>query len=618
MSHQPTHIYEFGSFRLDVAERLLQRDGKNVLLQPKVFALLLVLVEHHGHLLEKDELMKLVWPDVIVEEANLSNNISILRRTLGENGSQFIETVPKHGYRFVAAVRETGAEQARHTVQEATVSRRRVIASPRRLLMASIVVVSLALCLYYFWSGRSAAPVTINSLAVLPFKPLVMESHNEVLELGMADSLISKLSTLKQISVRPLSAVRKYTSLEQDPVAAGREQQVDAVLESSLQWVGENVRVTVRLLNVQTGQQLWADRCDEQCSPDIFKMQDNIAEKITHALALHLTGEEKKLLAKHYTENREAFQLYQTGRYFWNKRTEEAMKKAFRYFQQAIDKDPTYALAYAGMAEDYQSFAGLSYGSPQEYYPAAKEYAMKALALDEMLAEGHSVLATVKINYDLDWAGSEREYKHAIALNSEYATVHQRYARFLSAMGRVEEGLAEIRQALELDPTSLMINQDIGEQFYYAGRYEEAIKELRKTLEMDPNYYQALLTLGSVYLQKKMYAEAMTELNQALAISRDNTLGLLGYAYAVSGRKREARAVLEELQTLSRRHYIAPVDVAAIYAGLNEPEPSFAWLKKACEERGYKVSYLKVDPRFDNLRHDPRFTNLLRRISLAP
>src|SRR5258706_2703572 len=363
MSQPIKHLYEFGPFRLDATERLLLRAEEVVPLTPKVFDLLLALVENGGHVLSKDELLQRVWPDSFVEEANLSRNIFTLRKALGEDTDEqrYIETVPRRGYRFVASVmswpKESDdlvvAERARSRImieqEEETGRTETIVVSRRRLgaltLAACVAVSGLGLVAYWWLAGRTrleAARLGKGSISVLPFKPLVAESRDEALEMGMAETLITSLSNLREMSVRPTSAVRQYTELQQDAVAAGRELQVESVLDASIQKSGDRLRVVARLVRIKDGATLWSDKFDEKFT-DIFAIQDRLSERMTAALAVRLTGEERKLLAKRYTENSEAYQLYLKGRYFWSKFTNEGLKKSIGFFEQAIEKDPGYA-----------------------------------------------------------------------------------------------------------------------------------------------------------------------------------------------------------------------------------------------------------------------------------
>ena len=533
MSKPAKHLYQFGPFSVDVAERLIWREGRPVTLPPKAFELLLVLVENRGHLLEKEELMRRLWPDTFVEEANLSNNISLLRKALTEDdGHRYIETVPRRGYRFVAAVEELAGgpveliveERARATLtlaEESTDSAQP--ASPwltgsraKRLTgwgMAALALLAGGIAAAYYYRGRPApAPAPIRSIAVLPFKPLVADSRDEAFELGMADTLITRLSNMRQVVVRPISAVRRYTGLEQDPVAAGREQRVEAVLEGSFQRSGERIRVTVRLLKVGDGTALLTYKCEEQCT-DLFAVQDAIAERVAAALALKLTGDERQLLAKHHTDNPEAYQLYVKGRFYWNKRLPQSVVgKAIEHFERAIALDPNYALAHAALAECYvipNSRANL-----EERLPLARAAAMKALEIDGTLGEAHAALAQVEA-VSWNWSASERGFKRAIELSPNYAPARLSYAELLSRLGRHEEAMREIKLAQELDPLSSIINAKVGYFLTMARRYDEAIEQYKKTLEMDPNFVLAQVWLADTYIHKGMYEEAITEYEKA-------------------------------------------------------------------------------------------------------
>src|SRR5262245_60300547 len=454
MTRSANRVYEFGPFRLDTGNHLLLRDDEAIQLKPKVVDTLLALIESRGRVIGKDELIERLWPDTIVEESNLSQNIYLLRKTLGEGPSQqnYIETVPKRGYRFVAEVREVseapaaevaqvvepGAEASQATekpngidaasAKEEAVGRRnanlpsllkaRWSAHPR-LVVASFALLGLAAAAIYLgvssWSKPPKAGAPVRSIAVLPFKPIGAAQRDEILELGMADTLITRLSNLRQIVVRPTSAVRMYTGLEQDPVAAGRELKVDAVLEGSVQKSAERIRVTARLVNVRDGSALWTGQFDEQ-SADIFKVQDRVSEQAARTLAMGLTDEEKQRLARRYTDNIEAYQLYLSGRYFLYKVTPEGNRKGIEYFQQAIDKDPAYALAYTGLADCYIQLGNWQMLPPNESFPKAMAAAEKALKLDDALAEAHISLASVKSS-SWDWASAEADFKRAIDLN---------------------------------------------------------------------------------------------------------------------------------------------------------------------------------------------------------
>ena len=487
------------------------------------------------------------------------------------------------------------------------------------LAIIAVLLGGLALAIYSSRHERPQPATPIKSIAVLPFKPLIAESRDEALELGMADTLINKLSNIRQITVRPLSAVRQYTSVQQDAVAAGREQKVDAVLDGNIQRSGDKVRVTVRLVRVGDSAGIWTDQFDARMT-DIFAVQDSISERVAGALAAKLSSEEKGLLIKRNTQNPEAYRLYLLGRYQLNRSTDDGTRKALENFQQAIDLDPNYALAQVGLADAYIAQGAFDALPPKESFPKAKQAALQALQLDEHLAEAHVSLANARFFYDWDWVGAEDEFKRALAINPGYSDAHQMYGYYVSSKGRSDEALREMQQAQVLDPLSLPKITAVGEVLYMARRYDEAIAAYQKTLGMDPNSGFAYWALGRAYLEKGMYADAIAAFQKALPLSGDSPdeSASLGCAYARSGRKAEARKIIDELKEQSKRRYIAPSVIAAIYADLGEKDEGFIWLDKAYEEHDFILVLLKVEPMFDKLRSDPRFTALLKRVGLEP
>jgi TolB-like protein/Tfp pilus assembly protein PilF len=489
------------------------------------------------------------------------------------------------------------------------------------VLLAVIAMSLVALPLAIYYSSRPEQPQPgkpINSIAVLPFKPLIAESRDEALELGMADTLINKLSNIRQVTVRPLSAVRKYTDLEQDAAAAGREQKVDAVLDGNIQKSGEKMRVTVRLVRVADGREIWSEQFDEKFT-DIFSVQDSVSRRVSGMLAVTLTGEERALVTKHYTNNADAYQLYLKGRYFWNKRTGEAIRKGIDYFSQAIEKDQNYAPAHAGLAQSYVLLAGYGESTPQEAYSKARASATKAIKIDDQLTDAHAALAYVKTGYDWDFAGAEREYKRAIELNPNDATARHWYAEYLALMGHPTEAIAEMRRAQELEPLSLIINKELGTALYLARQFDQAIEQLRKTLELDSSFVRAHIQLGSAYGQKEQHEEAISEFRKAIGIDGKDphALSQLAYTYAVSARRNEANKIIEQLKERSKRRQVSSVDIAIVCAGLGEKSQAFEQLEKAYSERDEGLLYLKTDPVWDSLRSDPRFSDLLRRVGFS-
>lgn len=641
MSKQIKQFYEFGPFRIDPSQRALFREGKLVALPPKIFETLLALVERSGQIVEKDKLIKEVWPETIVEENNLTQYISALRKTLGDGRHEhrYIETIPRRGYRFAAEVREVRDEAAELIVHDRTTVSPKIneeteeieqepVAQEteaagsffrhRNLRRTILVVTTLALALagVIFWVAINTKPADTRagqtpfrgSIAVLPFKALDTSETDEYLGLGMADTLITRLSSISQIIVRPTSAIRKYTAQEQDALAAGREQRVDAVLEGSIQRLGDKMRVTVRLLRVRDGSPLWAYKRDE-VSADLFKLQDSISEEVAGALMLKLTGQEKERLTKRHTESIEAYQAYLKGRYFWNKRTPHDLKKAVEHFQQAVTIDPNYALGYAGLADCY---VFLSAGAKRD------EALRKALELDDTLVEAITTQAFHLCAQRWEWTRAERLFKRAIELNPNYAPVRQWYAYHLAALGRFPEAMEEINRARELDPLSLIINTDVGHILYLSRQYDQAIEVYRKVLDMEPNFSAARLRLGEAYEQKGRYEEAIAEYLKALSLSKDSTTeAWLGRAYAVTGQKDKAQKILGALKLIHKRDPHWFFQIAIIYQGLGEKEQAFEWLEKGSEPEAGYLTLLKVDPIVDSLRSDPRFGILLNRIGLA-
>jgi TolB-like protein/tetratricopeptide (TPR) repeat protein len=462
--------------------------------------------------------------------------------------------------------------------------------------------------------------VQVRSLAVLPFKPLVPASRDEYFELGMADVLITRLSGLRGIVVRPTSAVVRYAGMEQDPLAAGRALKVDAVLASGVQRAGERIRVTAQLLRVADGAPLWGETFDEEWS-HIFAVQDSVSKQLARALMLTLSGEERKRLTRHDTESTEAYEYYMRGRYHWNKRTEEQIRRGLAAFQQAVRLDPNYALAYTGIADSYNLLGLFDAGAlaPKEAFPRARTAALRALQIDEALAEAHASLAHTRLYYEWNWSGAESEYKRAIALNPNYATAHHWYALYFAAMAQFEDALAEIERARDLDPDSLIIDQAVGRLLYLARQYDRAISHEQKTLDVDPRFVAARFRLGQAYVQKAKFAEAIAEFQEALTLSpgRARFIAALGHSYALSGRHEEARQRISELQDLSRQRYSSPSNIALIYIGLGDRDSAFKWLEKGYEERSSWLVFLKVLPEFDPLRGDPRFLDFLRRVGIG-
>jgi DNA-binding winged helix-turn-helix (wHTH) protein/TolB-like protein/Tfp pilus assembly protein PilF len=659
MSRKTKTFYDFGPFRVDAGEQRVWRGGEAITLTPKAFGVLLMLVEHAGQTLLKDELMKGVWPDSYVEENNLADNVSTLRKVLGDDPKRpkYIETVPRRGYRFVAEVAEVREGDVELVVAERTRARvvieeesgpggagrpaevaegraqsvpasRAAFGAGRRLRPVVIACLLLAgaslVAAYLYLSARRGASANnstrIRSIAVLPFKPLLAGDRDESLEMGMADTLIARLGGVGRLTVRPINAVRKYTSLDDEAVKSGRELMVDAVLDGNIQKAGDRVRVTVRLVRVEQGETLWTKQFDEKFT-DIFEVQDSISRRIGESLALELSGEEKERLTKRGTENTEAYQLYLKGRYFWNKFMPAENQKAAEYFKQAIAQDPGYAQAHSGLANAYAVAAVNNWLPSREAYPQAREEATKALELDGSLAEAQLTVGALTMFYDLDWAKAEGEMRRALELNPNYVDTYSVYSYLLSCTGRLDEGIKMARRGLDVDPLSVPLSDDTAGAYYLARRYDESLGQLRRSIDLDANHAGAYIFLGQVYEQQGKYDDAIAAYQKAIERSErtSNILGLLGHAYAVSGRRREALSVLDELKEMSgRKKYVSPYDLAVLYTGLGERGQAIDQLYMAYEARAGWIINLKIEPLFDPLRADPRYLELLRRMNLTP
>ena len=521
----------------------------------------------------------------------------------------------------------SGLKRTESTEAKSTRSRSRV--------WVYVVVIGAAMSLGLFFLGRytvsrtrlgedglpgGASLPNEKSIAVLPFDNLSHDPENAYFAEGIQEEILTRLAKVADLKVISRASTQRFKSAPDNLPVIAKMLGVTNILEGSVQKSADQVRVNVQLINAMTDAHLWADTYDRKLT-DVFQVESEIAKAIAETLRAKLTGPEQHALSSRPTENAEAHQFYLKGRYYWNKRNEEGLKKAIEYFKQAIDADPNYALAYTGMADSYVLLGFHGYGAmpPTEAYPKAKIAAEKALQIDETLGEAHASLANVEENYDWDLAGAEKEYKRALELNPKYATAHQWYGELLAVTERYPEAIAQIKQAQELDPLSLIINVNISWFFYFARQYDNALEQCRKTLDLDPNFAATHWMLGQAYRQKGMYEEAIAEFQKEV-VSRGDPVdtAVLGHAYAVAGKRAEAEKILKELTELSKDRYVSPYFIALIYVGLNDKDEAFDWLEKAFAERSAGMVYLKVEPMFDPIRSDPRFQGLLRRVGLTP
>lgn len=590
MAGDEARFIEFDDFRVDKVKRRLLRAGQPVPLTTKVFDTLLALVESGGEIVEKEELMRRVWPDSFVEEGNLTQNISVLRKALGERpgAHQYIVTVPRVGYRFVAPVRRP--EDAGAVAPPAS-----GVSSP----------------------AAGAASEAAPSLAVLPFKLLAPGEGEEYLGLGLADALITRLSNIRQLFVRPTSAVLRYAQPERDPAAAGRELQVGLVLEGSVRRAGERLRATVQLVSVPDGRALWADKFDEEFT-DIFEVEDSVAERVATALALKLSGEEYARLGRRYTDNVEAHEFYLKGRYYANKFTLENFHKGIDCFQRALEIDPAYALAYAGIAESYWIAADL-YLNPKEAIAQAQAASIRALKLDDTLAEAHTFLAATRMNYDWDWAEAERHFRRALELNHAYAPARHWYGWYLTIMGRCDAAIAELQWSKQLDPFSLGINWFLSAALCLAGRYDESAEQARALIELEPRFWAGYWALGAAHTYQGEFTAAIAAYRRAAELDASPLItGALAHVHALAGRTEEAQAMLSELkQAAAAGAYVPPYYLGLIHTALGEREEALAYLEKAYEERDGSLPLVKVDRRLDDLRDTTALQQLIARVGLA-
>jgi DNA-binding winged helix-turn-helix (wHTH) protein/TolB-like protein len=640
MSEQTSDFYEFGRFRVKSDERLLLRGEDHVPLTPKAFDILLTLLENDGRIVNKDDLMKKVWPNTFVEEGNLTQNVSLLRKALGEsaNGPQFIETVPRRGYRFVAPVNrvaengldqvidnavklptnpqqaQPGVKASRSILDSRTFLSRRL---PAIALTLAILVIAVAGIAYLSARNNAgASPSAIQSIAVLPFVDDSADGDAEYLDDEIAASLVNSLTKLPKLRVVPRSVMVSYKGRNVDPRQVGQELNVRAVVTGRVHRRGDTISIQADLIDLDSVSQIWGQHYERRLS-DILLVQEEISRDIFENLRLKLNVEEQKQL--------EAYRLYLKGRNAWNKRTREGMQQGIEFFQQAINADPNYAAAYAGLADCYNMQVIYGVYSPGEGFPKAKAAAVKALEMDETLAEAHTSLAFIKFRWDRDRVEAEREFLLAIKHKATYAPAHQWYSSYLVALERFDEAIAEARRTAELEPLSFTGSSHLGWILYLSGRNDEAIAQCTKILNLDPNSFPARRYLGLAYEQKGMYVQAIDEFQKGVKISGSPLmLALLGHAYAVSGKTKEARQVLSDLHDLSdsreaeSRRYVSPYTVAAIHAGLGDKEQAFKWLEQANEERDVWLMNLKVDPVFAKLRSDKRFQDLLTRAGLRP
>jgi TolB-like protein/DNA-binding winged helix-turn-helix (wHTH) protein/Tfp pilus assembly protein PilF len=623
--------YAFGEFCLDAKNRVLRLGEKPIALTPKAFEVLLLLIQQSGQVVSKDELMRTIWPDSFVEESNLTQTVFMLRRALGETAVQrYILTVQGRGYRFAAEVKEVSGS-AGPAPGTSTPSLLTEVSQPKPtryhwskkvwlVTGAVLLVLAAAMTAFLRWSNSriqaQKAGVRVM-LAVLPFENLTGDPTQEYFSDGLTEEMISHLGVLdpKGLGVIARTSVMHYKNNQPQLDQIGRELGVQYVLEGSVRRDAGKVRVSAQLIQMSDQTQLWARQYDRELS-SLLGLQGEIAQEIGDEIQLTL-GKDKTTLATSRPQtpkSYEAYDLYLKGRYFWNKRTREGFEEAIKYFEEAIAKDPDYARAYAGLADCYALLPGYTMTMPQtELLPKARAAALKALQLDEGLAEAHTSLALITENYDWDWQTAEKEYRRAIDLNPNYATAHHWYAEYLTWVGRFDEALRESERARQLDPLSLIIASDNAVIFYYSRQYDRAETGFNAVLEMEPTFPRAHM-VRSVYVETGQFAKALADIDK---YTPSNTPWERAYVLGRWGHTAEAQQAMQGLRQLDRRYPVDPAAFAWAYMGMGKKDETLAWLDKAYARHSNIMDTLKVDPAWDPLRSDPRFQTLVRRVGLA-
>ncbi len=623
--------FQFSDFVLDPRRFELRRGERILKLEKIPMELLILLVEREGELVSREEIVERLWGKDVFFEADRGINtaMSKIRLALRDDSERprYVQTVVGKGYRFIASVSQWQSPDVQ-TVQESTgaatvpttplASVQRVSVPGRRSVVLTSALLVLVVLAVGYYVLQSRAVQSLQTLAVLPFKPLSSGASDEYLELGMADALITKLSRSSRLIVRPTSAIRRYTGPDADALAAGRALQVEAVLEGNIQRLEDRLRVSIRLLRVRDGTSLWSDSYDTRFR-DVFQVQDTVSERVAEALALRLSTPEKAGLTKRDTANVEAYEQYMRGIFFWNKRSENGLKKAVSCFEQAIALDDNYALAYAGLAAALSPTGYRGYSAPGEVHAKMRAAATRAVTLDPKLPEAHVALGAVLAFYEWNWSEGEKEFQRALELNPNLPLAHHWYGQLLDGLGRYEEALKHRQRAQELDPITPIVIYALGQTRFLLGDNERALAEFRKALELDNSLDRAHIGIGQVYAQRKDYDRAIHEYRLADEYSPGSRVAkaALGYALARAGATSDARQILNEWTSSSNAQYVSRVHLAMIYVGLGENETALNCLERAYDLGDPALSGILIDPEFQTLRTLPRFRRLLQRMGLA-
>ena len=630
---QSRRVIRFGAFQVDLSSGELKKHGISIRLQDQPFQILVMLLERPSEVVTREELRRKLWPsDTFVDfDKGLNSAILRLRGALGDSAEKprFVETLPRRGYRFIAQA--DGAEPAgAPTVSAPDVAapaapvpatKRRpfgwtfLVAGALVILAAAFVLTNVGGWRQRLW--RTSAPARIRSIAVLPLENLTGDPSQEYFVDGMTDALITDLAQISALQVTSRTSVLRYKGEKKPLPAIARELGVDAVVEGTVARSGNRVRIDAQLVHAATDRHLWAHSYERDLS-DVIALQSEMAHAIVTEIQAKLTPQEQARLAKTQRVEPAAYEAYLKGRFLLSRSSVEEANKALQYFQQALAINTNYAQAYSGLSDSYTTLALFS-GPKPEAWQKARAAATRALELDDSLAEAHRSLASVRLSYDWDVAGSENELQRALQLSPSDAGTYRQYGRLLRYTGRLNEAMAMTKRAQELDPLSPAVAVNVAGQYYFARRYDQAIEQARKAIELDPTFVQAHRWLGYAYEAEGKFPEAIAEFKLAVKLSPGNLsyLGILGRGYAVAGNRREARRTIAKLRELSKTRYVEPLQYALIYGALGESDQAFARLEKAFDERNGNLLALSVAPWFDPLRSDPRFADLLRRVELA-
>ena len=614
-TNQSRRIIRFGIFEVDLRAGELRRNGSKVKLQEQPFQVLAMLLERPGEVVTREGIQQKLWPeDTFVDfEHSINAAVKRLREALGDDADnpRFVETLPRRGYRFIASADVgAGLVSAHEGRPQGAPLRRRYI-----VLAGAIIVATLAALLAFNVADlrdrllrHASPPPKIESIAVLPLENLSGDPEQDYFVDGVTDALIAEIGQIGSLRVISRTSVMQYKEVKKPLPQIAKELNVDAVIEGSVLRAGDRVRITARLIGAVPERHLWA-RNYERDLRDVLSLQGEIARAIADEVKAKVTPDVQARLARARPVNPDAHEAYLRGRYYWSL-FPEGPERAVEYFQKAAEKDPNYALAYAGLALSYNGLG--FFQPPKDVCTKARAAARRALELDETLAEAHTADGFVKLYFDWDWDGAERAWRRALQLNPNNIDALQLSAEHLVFTGQFEEGLAQDRRARDLDPLSRFVNDILGYHYMRSRRYDEAIEQYRRMLELEPNATVPRIHLAWVYTLKGMHAEALAE-HQKTGWRRDNPW--LGYLYAKMGRRDDARRVADNVRRASTQHYVDPYWVAVPYAGVGEKDQAFAWLEKAYQDRSTFMAQLKVDAFFDPLRSDPRFQDLLHRMN---